>query len=127
MSYYIDEYIDVLSPDLKMFGPVEDNSLICVTTPPGCWGPMITPSIKSGHEVTRPIAVEGAEPGDAIAVTIKKIKIKSLYSTSGVGESIKGRYKNDPTINPVCPHCNIENPQTYLEGYGEGSIKCNVC
>jgi hypothetical protein len=26
---------------------------------------MITPAIRGGHEVTRPVAVEGAEVGDA--------------------------------------------------------------
>lgn len=127
MSYYIDEYIDVLSPDLKMFGPVEDNSLICVTTPPGCWGPMITPSIKSGHEVTKPINVKNAMPGDAIAITIKKIKVISAYTTSGVSKAIEGRYKIDPTINAICPTCNITNPETYTKGYGEQAIKCKQC
>ena len=38
---------------------------------PGCWGPMITPAIRGGHEVAQPVAVAGAEPGDAIAVRIK--------------------------------------------------------
>lgn len=44
-------------------------------TAPGCWGPMITPHIKGGHEVTLPTAVSGAEIGDAVAIRIKSITI----------------------------------------------------
>lgn len=44
-------------------------------TAPGCWGPMITPHIKGGHEVTLPTAVSGAEVGDAVAIRIKSITI----------------------------------------------------
>ena len=52
-------------------GTVRDGGHIVANTAPGCWGPMITPAIKGGHEVTLPVDVEGAEVGDAIAIRIR--------------------------------------------------------
>src|SRR5215213_10072323 len=46
-----------------MVGPVRDGGHIVFNSTPGCWGPMITPSIRGGQEVCRPVAVEGAEVG----------------------------------------------------------------
>jgi hypothetical protein len=57
----------LLGPSQKMLGPVRDGGRIVTGTPPGCWGPMITPKFQGGHEVTQPVAVDGAEIGDAIA------------------------------------------------------------
>ena len=52
----------LLGPDVPMLGPVADGGHIVVEhARPGCWGPMITPSIRGGHEVCPPVAVEGAE------------------------------------------------------------------
>ncbi|WP_198468411.1 ATP-binding cassette domain-containing protein, partial [Acetomicrobium sp. S15 = DSM 107314] len=36
-----------------------------------------------GHEVTKPIAVDGAEVGDAIAVRVRRVRVLSLATTSG--------------------------------------------
>ena len=58
----------VLDPQEPMLGPVADGGVIVARVSPGCWGAMITPDYASGHEVTQPIAVEGAEVGDAIAL-----------------------------------------------------------
>ena len=44
----------------------EDGGHVVVNTAPGCWGPMITPAIRGGHEVAQPVAVAGAVPGDAM-------------------------------------------------------------
>ena len=57
----------LVGPSLKMLGPVSDGGTITAYTAPGCWGPMITPSFTGGHEVTQPVAVEGASPGDGTA------------------------------------------------------------
>ena len=43
-----------LDPAVAMLGPVADGGVIIANTAPGCWGPMITPEIRGGHEVTRP-------------------------------------------------------------------------
>jgi len=32
---------------------VKDGGYIIANTAPGCWGPMLTPKLKGGHEVTR--------------------------------------------------------------------------
>jgi hypothetical protein len=53
----------VLDPDAPMLGPVEDGGTIIANTAPGCWGPMITPSLRGGHEVTQPVLIAGAEVG----------------------------------------------------------------
>lgn len=58
----------ILDPAEPMLGPVADGGVIIANTAPGCWGPMITPEIRGGHEVTRPVAVAGAEVGDAVAI-----------------------------------------------------------
>ncbi len=50
---------------------------------------MITPSIRGGHEVAQPVAVEGAEVGDAIAIRIKAIEVTSLATASGNDGPVK--------------------------------------
>ena len=74
----VNQYVDgVLDPNKEMLGPIKDGGHIIAHTAPGCWGPMITPCIKGGHEVTKPVYVEGAEPGDAIVIQIKSIEVTS--------------------------------------------------
>ncbi|MFZ4440425.1 MAG: acetamidase, partial [Syntrophales bacterium] len=63
----------VLDPKEPMAGMVADGGTIVACVSPGCWGAMITPDYASGHEVTHPIAVEGAEIGDSVCLKIKKI------------------------------------------------------
>ena len=86
----------ILDPDRPMLGPVRDGGHIVANTAPGCWGPMITPEIRGGHEVTRPVAVAGAEVGDAIAIRIKDISVTSAATASGVDRMIQGRFLGDP-------------------------------
>ncbi len=64
----------VLDPGKPMLGPVRDGGHIVANTAPGCWGPMITPALRGGHEVTQPVYVEGAEVGDSIAIRIQSIR-----------------------------------------------------
>jgi len=42
----------ILNPQDEMLGPVRDGGTIIANTAPGCWGPMITPAIRGGHDVT---------------------------------------------------------------------------
>ncbi len=56
----VDRFTDgILDPAKLMLGPVRNGGTIEGVTAPGCWGPMITPAIRGGHEVTLPVAVEG--------------------------------------------------------------------
>ena len=72
-SIVVSEFTNsVLDPDAPMLGPVENGGTIIANTAPGCWGPMPTPQIRGGHEVTVPVAVAGAEVGDGIAIRIKQ-------------------------------------------------------
>ena len=117
----------ILDPKEPMAGPVMDGGVIVARVSPGCWGAMITPDYASGHEVTHPIAVEGAEIGDSVCLKIKKINILSLATTSGTDSFIDGNFVGDPFVAKQCPNCGLVNPKTYLDGIGEDAIKCAAC
>jgi formamidase len=127
-TVFVDTFTDgLLGPDVEMLGPVEDGGHIVVNTAPGCWGPMITPAIRGGHEVALPVAVAGAEPGDAIAIRIRDIEVTSIATASGNDISPDGSYNGDPYCAPVCPGCGAEYPETRLEGIGQDSVRCVNC
>jgi acetamidase/formamidase len=117
----------VLDPKEPMMGPVSDGGAIVARVSPGCWGAMITADYASGHEVTHPIAVEGAEIGDAVCLKIKKINILSLATTSGTDNFVDQNFVGDPFVAKRCPGCGTINPKTYLDGIGEDAVKCASC
>lgn len=117
----------ILGPDVKMLGPVKDGGYIVANTAPGCWGPMITPSIRGGHEVTLPVWVEGAEVGDAIAIRILDIQVTSSVTASGSHIGMEGRFNGDPFVVAKCPECGEVNPETTLKGIGDGAVRCAKC
>lgn len=124
----VNEYIDgVLDPDKPMLGPVKDGGHIIAHTAPGCWGPMITPCIRGGHEVTKPVFVEGAKPGDAIVVEIKSIEVTSRATASGNDRPVEGRFVGDPFIAVKCPGCGTMYPETVIKGTGQEAIRCAEC
>jgi acetamidase/formamidase len=88
---------------------------------------MITPTIKGGHEVNIPVAVEGADVGDAIAIKIEKIKVLSKASSSGVDEPKEGAYEGDPFVNKKCPECGMFYPAYEFKGTGQNAVKCKNC
>jgi formamidase len=88
---------------------------------------MITPSIRGGHEVAQPVAVAGAEVGDAIAIRITDIEVTSIATASGNDVSPEGSFNGDPYCAPVCPGCGEEYPETRLDGIGEESVRCASC
>src|SRR3954453_13220548 len=116
-----------LGPDAEMLGPVCDGGHIVWNSTPGCWGPMITPAIRGGHEVCTPVAVEGAEVGDAIAIRIKDIAVTSSATASGNDQPMEGRFNGDPYCAPVCPGCGAEWPGTRLDGIGQTAVRCTAC
>jgi acetamidase/formamidase len=127
-TVFVDTFTDgLLGPDVPMLGPVANGGHIVVNTAPGCWGPMITPSIRGGHEVAQPVAVEGAEVGDAIAIRIKAIEVTSLATASGNDQAMEGRFNGDPYCAPVCAKCGTEWPETRVEGIGPESVRCASC
>jgi formamidase len=127
-TVFVDSFTDgLLGPDLELLGPVQDRGQIVVNTAPGCWGPMITPSIQGGHEVCQPVAVAGAEPGDAIAIRIEDIEVTSIATASGNDWSPEGSFNGDPYCAAVCPGCGAEYPETRLEGIGQESVRCASC
>lgn len=117
----------VVGPDLLMLGPVDDGGIISTGTPPGCWGPMITPQFHGGHEVTQPVAVAGAEVGDAIAIELLKVRVTSDASASGVMSFVEGRYQDDPFVAKRCPQCGTASPASHIEGIGQEAVHCDVC
>jgi formamidase len=127
-TVFVDTFTDgLLGPDVEMLGPVEDGGHIVVNTAPGCWGPMITPSIRGGHEVARPVAVARAEVGDAIAIRIKDIEVTSIATASGNDWWTEGSYNGDPYCAAVCPGCGTEYPETRVEGIGQEAVRCVNC
>jgi len=128
----VDRYTDIVGPSNEMLGPVKDGGRIEYLTVPGCWGPMITPSIRSGHEVSLPVRVEGARLGDAVALHVETLEQTSRATTSGTHVGVGGRFISDPFVANICPTCRDAGrhflyPDTYLDGIGEGAVKCSTC
>jgi len=92
----------VLDPQVPMLGPLASGGTIIANTAPGCWGPMITPSLRGGHEVTHPVAVEGAEPGDGIIIRIRDISVTSMATASGHDSSPDGFCLGDHYVAARC-------------------------
>jgi acetamidase/formamidase len=127
-TVFVDGFTNgLLGPEVEMLGPVADGGHIVWNSTPGCWGPMITPSIRGGHEVSQPVAVADASPGDAVAIRIKDIAVTSLATASGNDLPMEGRFNGDPYCAPVCPGCGTEWPETRVEGIGPQAIRCANC
>jgi acetamidase/formamidase len=127
-TVFVDTFTNgLLGPDVPMLGPVADGGHIVWNSTPGCWGPMITPAIRGGHEVSTPVAVAGAEVGDAIAIRLRDIEVTSIATASGNDQPMEGRFNGDPYCAPVCPGCGAEWPETRLEGIGPESVRCVHC
>ncbi|MGD9711991.1 MAG: acetamidase/formamidase family protein [Thermomicrobiales bacterium] len=117
----------IVGPGVTPAATIKSGGIIRTGTPPGCWGPMITPKFQGGHEVTRPVMVEGAEVGDAIAIRLKKVRVTSLATSSGVMEFVDGRYIGDPFVAKLCPECGTASPPSHVEGIGDDAVHCDVC
>jgi len=127
-SVVVQEFTNsVLDPSQPMLGPVQDGGTIIANTAPGCWGPMITPRLRGGHEVTRPVYVEGAEVGDGIAIRIRDITVTSTATASGHDSSPEGFCLGDPYVAARCPECDTVWPETHVEGSGQDSVRCDAC
>jgi formamidase len=127
-TVFVDTFTNgLLGPEVPMLGPVANGGHIVWNSTPGCWGPMITPSVRGGHEVSQPVAVADAEVGDAIAIRIKDIEVTSLATASGNDQPMEGRFNGDPYCAPVCPGCGTEWPETRVEGIGPEAIRCANC
>ncbi len=127
-TVFVDRFCDgIIGPSSEMLGPVRDGGHIVANTAPGCWGPMITPAIKGGHEVTLPVAVAGADVGDAVAISIRDISVTSLATSSGNDRMIEGRFNGDPFCAKVCASCGQEDEATVVEGIGPDSVRCANC
>jgi len=127
-TVYVDRFCDgIIGPSAEVLGTVRDGGHIVANTAPGCWGPMITPAIQGGHEVTLPVNVQGAEIGDAIAIRIRSIDVTSMATASGNDRTIEGRFNGDPYCAKVCAQCGAEDEATVAEGIGPDSVRCANC
>lgn len=125
---FVNEFTNgILNPEEEMLGPVRDGGTIIANIPPGNWGPMITPKIRGGHEVTKPIYIQNAEVGDAIIIKINSIQVTSIATSSGIAKNIPERYIGDPLLNVKCPGCGKLIPNTYVNGIGKSAIRCVTC
>lgn len=127
-TVYVNEFTDgVLDPAKEMEYRVKDGGHIIANTAPGCWGPMITPALRGGHEVTKPVYVEGAEVGDAIIIRIQSIEVTSAATASGNDKPVDGRFVGDPFVAVKCPGCGTMRPETTIDGIGQTAVRCNTC
>lgn len=127
-TVFVDAFTDgILDPEEEMRYIVKNGGHIVANTAPGCWGPMITPELKGGHEVTKPVYVEGAEIGDAIVIRINSIRVTSNATASGNDRPMEGRFTGDPFVAGICPNCGAKNPKTKIEGIGQGAVRCAEC
>ena len=117
----------LVGPKLKMLGPIKSGGTIMAETAPACWGPMITPKFKGGHEMTQPVAVEGAKIGDAVVIRLKKVKVTSIATSAGTHDAVPGTFNGDPFVARFCPNCKTKSPETVIEGIGYDAIKCADC
>jgi acetamidase/formamidase len=117
----------IIGPSQPMLGPLADGGKLLAGTPPGCWGPMITPAFQGGHEVTQPVAIAGAAVGDAVALKIERMRVTSIATSSGVMVFVEGRYRGDPFVSKLCSSCGTEHPASHVEGIGEDAIRCDHC
>lgn len=117
----------VLDPNEPMLGPLRNGGTIIANTAPGCWGPMITPRLRGGHEVTKPVYIEGAEVGDGIIIHIRDISVTSLATASGHDIVSNQFCLGDPFVAAKCPTCDEVWPETHIEGVGQDSVRCNKC
>jgi len=124
---FASQIVDVIGPSVKMAGPVQSGGIIVATPEAACYGPMITPQLRSGHTLTAPVAVEGAEVGDSIALKIKRVRVLAKATASGTETAIEGRFVGDPFVAKRCPKCGAINPPTELKGTGAESIRCKLC
>ena len=127
-TVFVDRFCDgIIGPSAEVAGTVRDCGHIVANTAPGCWGPMITPAIKGGHEVTLPVNVEGAEVGDGLVLRIRSIDVTSTATASGNDRTIEGRFNGDPYCAKVCAGCGAEDEATVVEGIGPDSVRCASC
>jgi formamidase len=125
---FVDEYTGgLIGPSLGFAAIVKDGGHIRCVVPPGCWGPMITPEFRGGHEVTRPVAVEGARVGDALAISIEQMRVLSLATASGTMITNRAAFGEDPFVDKKCPSCGTAWPASRVEGTGAESIRCTNC
>ena len=124
---FASQIVDVIGPSCKMAGPVQNGGIIVATPEAACYGPMITPQVRAGHTITAPVAVEGAQVGDAIALKIKKVRVLAKATASGTETAIKDRFVGDPFVAKRCPKCGTINPPTQLKGTGAEAIRCKIC
>lgn len=127
-TLFVNEFTDgVIGPESEFLGPLRDGGTIIANTAPGCWGPMLTPTIKGAHEVTKPVYIEGADVGDSIVIEIQSIQVTSVATSSGVEERIVDRYISDPFLKVKCPGCGRLHPQTTIDGVGPEAVRCVTC
>ena len=117
----------IIGPNREMLGPVSDGGKITFLTAPGCWGALITPTIRGGHAVSTPVVVENANAGDAVAIKIDRIKVLSKAASSGVHNPREGCYIGDASVAKKCPTCNELWPEFVVEGIGQKAVKCKNC
>jgi formamidase len=117
----------ILDPDEPMLGPVQSGGTILANTAPGCYGPMITPHLRGGHEVTRPRRRGGSRAGP------RRCDPDPRHQRDLAGGRLRARplerahYLGDPYVAKRCPRCETLWPETRVEGIGPDAVRCADC
>lgn len=117
----------IIGPSLEMNQVIKSGGKIRTIAPPGCWGPMISPNFRGGHEVSWPVAVQEAEVGDAIAITIEQVKVLSEATSTGTMITKPTHFGSDPFVDKKCPRCGAHWPDYKVIGVGSDSVRCAKC
>ncbi|MEM0024787.1 MAG: acetamidase/formamidase family protein [Thermofilaceae archaeon] len=88
---------------------------------------MLTPTLRDGHEVNVPVAVEGARVGDAVVLRFESLRVLSKASSSGVDRPVDGAFVGDPYVAKRCPVCREPWPEFEVSGTGEEAVRCKRC
>jgi formamidase len=88
---------------------------------------MINPRLRGGHEVTQPVFVENAEPGDSLIIRIREVNVTSIATASGHDRIVDGFFLGDPYVAKRCPTCDTLYPETRIEGIGQQAVRCAKC
>ena len=127
-TVFVSELTDgILDPAKQMLGPLIDGGTIVGNTAPGCWGPMITPRIRGGHEVTRPVFDYRSRTWRFGGHSDPDVNVTSFATSSGHDRWVEGHYLGDPYAAPRCPNCETLYPDTYVAGIGQQAVRCVKC
>lgn len=69
------------APKFPCSGRSRTVAILSGNSTPGCWGPMITPPIRGGHELCQPVAVPDPDLHDEHSGVGRPARFRSYFRT----------------------------------------------